>query len=151
MDARMTMSDQVMPGATAGIQQIYKAMYRGGADHSVLELVHLRVSQINGCSACVFAGNESAQKAGIPVDKLLQLAAWRESALFDEGERAALNLAEVPTRLADKGEAVSDEDFEAAADVFDEGALSAIILMIGVTNMFNRLNGIIREQAGKTW
>ena len=90
-------------------------------------------------------------KAGESDDRLLQVVAWRESDLFTDAERAALAMAEAATRLADHPEAVSDEIWSDAADHFDEQQLAAIILMIGITNLFNRLNTTIREPAGATW
>ncbi|WP_329474819.1 carboxymuconolactone decarboxylase family protein [Kribbella sp. NBC_01510] len=151
MTARMKNPAMVLPDAMTGIQNIYKAMHKGGVPQTTLELVHLRASQINGCSPCVDAGVKSARKAGESDDRLLQVVAWRESDLFTDAERAALAMAEAATRLADHPEAVSDEIWSEAADHFDEQQLAAIILMIGITNLFNRLNTTIREPAGATW
>jgi AhpD family alkylhydroperoxidase len=116
-----------------------------------MELVHLRASQINGCSACVYAGTRNAQQAGETPDRLLLLAAWRETDAFTEAERAALALTEAATRLADRSDAVTDEIWEEAVDHFDEKGLAAIVLMIATTNLFNRLNATIREPAGASW
>ncbi|GAA2637463.1 hypothetical protein GCM10010411_91320 [Actinomadura fulvescens] len=77
------------------------------------------------------------------------MAAWREAPFFDDAERAALELTERLTRVADQsGEAVPDELFDEVADLFDERRLSALVLAIGVTNMFNRINATVREVAG---
>jgi AhpD family alkylhydroperoxidase len=141
----------VLPDAMTGIQNIYKAMHKGGVAETTLELVHLRASQINGCSPCVDAGVKSAKKAGETDERLLQVVAWRESGLFTDAERAALAMAEAATRLADHPEAVTDEIWAEATDHFTEEQLAAIILMIGITNLFNRLNTTIREPAGATW
>jgi len=141
----------VLPDAMTGIQNIYKAMHKGGVPETTLELVHLRASQINGCSPCVDAGVKSARKAGETDERLLQVVAWRESNLYTDSERAALAMAEAATRLADRPEAVTDEIWAEAADHFDEQQLAAIVLMIGITNLFNRLNTTIREPAGATW
>ncbi|WP_328519783.1 carboxymuconolactone decarboxylase family protein [Kribbella sp. NBC_00359] len=151
MTARMKNPAVVLPDAMTGIQNIYKAMHKGGVPETTLELVHLRASQINGCSPCVDAGVKSARKAGESDDRLLQVVAWRESDLFTDAERAALAMAEAATRLADHPEAVTDEIWSDAADHFDEQQLAAVILMIGITNLFNRLNTTIREPAGATW
>ncbi|MFI5693865.1 carboxymuconolactone decarboxylase family protein [Kribbella sp. NPDC051586] len=151
MSARMKNPAMVLPDAMTGIQNIYKAMHKGGVPETTLELVHLRASQINGCSPCVDAGVKSARKAGESDDRLLQVVAWRESNLFTDAERAALAMAEAATRLADNPEAVTDTIWDDAADHFNEEQLSAIILMIGITNLFNRLNTTIREPAGATW
>ncbi|MGA5817315.1 carboxymuconolactone decarboxylase family protein [Kitasatospora sp. NPDC094028] len=142
----------VLPDAMKGIQTIYKSMYQGGVAPRLLELVHLRASQINGCSACVFGGVDSARKHGVSDDQLHALVAWREAPFFSDEERATLALTEAATRIADRsGKAVPDEIWDAAADHFSEEQLSAIILMISLTNFFNRINTTIEEPAGTTW
>jgi len=110
--------------------------------------VHLRASQINGCSACVDSGARSARKAGETEERLATVVAWREAPYFSDAERAALALAEAATRLADRPDPVPDEVWDAAADHYDEKQLAAIILMIAVTNLFNRLNATTRQVAG---
>lgn len=151
MPARMKNPAMILPDAMKGIQNLYKAMSQGGVPQQTLELVHLRASQINGCSACVDAGVRSAKKVGETDERLFALAAWRETPYFTDAERAALALAEAATRLADRADAVSDEIWEEAANHFDEKGLAAIIIMIATTNLFNRLNATIREQAGAAW
>jgi AhpD family alkylhydroperoxidase len=151
MQARMKNPAIVLPDAMTGIQHLYKAMGQGGVAQATLDLVHLRVSQINGCSACVHVGVRNARAAGETEDRLLQVAAWRETDLFTPAERAALALSEAATRLADGAAAVTDELWAAATEHFDEEGLAAIVLMIGLTNLFNRLNTTIREPAGAIW
>jgi len=150
--ARMKNPAMVLPDAMKGIQTIYQAMYQGGAAPQILELVHLRASQINGCSACVFAGVAGAKKHGESDQRLHSVAAWREAPFFTDAERTALALTEAATRIADRtGQAVPDEIWNEATDHFTEEQLSAIILMIALTNFFNRLNTTIEEPAGTTW
>jgi AhpD family alkylhydroperoxidase len=151
MSARMQNPTALLPDATKGIQNIYKAIGQSGTDGKVLELVHLRASQINGCSPCVFGGVKSALKNGETDERLHQVAAWRDSDLFTDAERAALAMAEAATRLADHPYAVTDEIWAAAAEHYGEKELSAIVLMISLTNMFNRLNTTVRAPAGATW
>jgi AhpD family alkylhydroperoxidase len=152
MKARMTIPAPIMSDAQGGIQQIFQAIYKGNAPQELLELVHLRASQINGCSACVFASNVSAKRNGETDERLFQLAAWREAPFFSDAERAALQLTEVATRLADRsGAAVPDELWDEVADHFTEEQLSSIILMIAITNLFNRINAIVQEPAGTLW
>ncbi|MFJ3235669.1 carboxymuconolactone decarboxylase family protein [Streptomyces sp. NPDC086787] len=152
MNARMKNPALVLPDATKGIQNIYKAAYQGGVSPQLLELVHLRASQINGCSACVFSGVAGAKKHGETDERLHAVAAWREAPFFSDEERAALALTEAATRIADRpGKAVSDEVWNEAADHFDERQLSSIILMVALTNFFNRINTTIEEPAGTTW
>jgi AhpD family alkylhydroperoxidase len=149
MEARM--KSQANPDVITAIQQLNKAIHAGGVDPLVLELVHLRASQINGCSPCVFAGVESAKKLGETEERLHNVVTWRETPFFTEEERAALALTEAATRIQDGAPGVTDEIWDAAAAHFDEKQLSAIILDIAMTNFFNRINRTIREQAGKTW
>ena len=151
MGSRMTNPAMVLPDAMTGIQNIFKAVHKGGVSQTTLELVHLRASQINGCSACVYGGVHSAKKAGETDERLHQVAVWREADCFTDAERAALALTEAATRLADHPDAVSDAIWDDVADHFDEKGLSAIILMISLTNLFNRINTTVKEPAGQTW
>ncbi|GGN71626.1 carboxymuconolactone decarboxylase family protein [Nocardia rhizosphaerihabitans] len=148
MQSRMQNPAMVLTDAMGPIQQVLKAVQTGGVDGEILELVHLRVSQINGCSSCVDAGTKTARKAGVSEERLATVVAWRETPYFTDEERAALELAEAATRLADRSNAVTDEIWDAAASYFDEKQLASIVLMIGVTNMFNRLNATTRQIAG---
>ena len=147
MQARMNNPAMVL-GAMEPFQALFKAVYAGGVDPVTLELVHLRVSQINGCSACVDSGAKAARKAGETEERLATVVAWREAPYFSDAERAALALAEAATRLADRPDPVPDGVWDDAADHFDEKGLAAIVLMIGVTNLFNRLNATTRQIAG---
>jgi AhpD family alkylhydroperoxidase len=138
----------ILPDVTQGVQSLLKAAYKGGVPRKTLELVHLRASQINGCSYCVDSGARNAKKAGETDERLFAVAAWRETPYFTDAERAALALTEAATRLADRPDPVSDEIWEEAAHHYDEKGLSAILVMIATTNLFNRLNAPIRQQAG---
>ncbi len=149
MQARMTSPGN--PDVIAAIQSLNKTIYAGDVDPLLLELVHLRASQINGCSACVFAGIRSAKRRGETDERLHSVGTWRETPFFSDEERAALALTEAATRLQDDAPGVTDEIWEAAAAHFDETQLSAIILNIALTNFFNRINRTIHEQAGKAW
>jgi AhpD family alkylhydroperoxidase len=141
----------ILPDAMKGIQSLYKAMHQGGVPQQTLELVHLRASQINGCSACVDSGLRGARKAGETDERLFAVVAWRETPYFTDAERAALALTEAATRLSDRADAVPDEIWNEAAAHYNEQQLAALILMIATTNFFNRLNATIKEQAGATW
>jgi AhpD family alkylhydroperoxidase len=148
MQARMNNPAMVLPNAMQPIQALFKAVGKGGVPPATLELVHLRTSQVNGCSACVDSGARSARKAGETDERLFSVAAWREAPYFTDAERAALALAEAATRLADRADPVPDEIWDQAADHYDEQGLAALILMIAVTNLFNRLNATTRQVAG---
>ena len=147
MQARMKNPAMVL-GAMEPFQALFKAVYAGGVDRATLELVHLRASQINGCSACVDSGARSARKAGETEERLATVAAWREAPYFSDAERAALALAEAATRLADRPDPVPDEVWDAAAAHYDEKGLAAIVFMIALTNLFNRVNATTRQVAG---
>jgi AhpD family alkylhydroperoxidase len=112
------------------------------------ELVLLRVSQINGCGACVDMHTKEATHAGETAVRLHMVAAWREATVFTDAERAALELAEQGTRLADAAGGVPDEVWANAAKHYDEDQLGALVSLIAVINAFNRLNVITQRPGG---
>jgi AhpD family alkylhydroperoxidase len=139
------------PDVTTGVQHLYKAVYASGLPREIVELVHLRASQTNGCSACVNAGVASAGQGGVSTEKLLTVAAWYENPLFDDAERAALAVTEAATRLSDRPGAVTDEIWAEAAKHYDEKQLGALVLMVALSNFFNRINTTLRIPAGTRW
>jgi AhpD family alkylhydroperoxidase len=141
----------VLPDTMQAVGSLYKAVHSAGVPKQVLELVHLRASQINGCSPCVDAGARSARKAGVADEKLFALAAWRETPYFSDAERAALALAEAATRLSDRSDPVPDAIWDAAAKHYGEPQLAALVLWIATTNFFNRLNATTRQPAPQNW
>lgn len=149
MQARMKNPVKFFPEALPAIQELLKATRQGNVPQTTLELVHLRASQINGCSYCVDSGAKSAKKAGETDERLFAVAAWKEAPYFTDAERAALALAEAATRLADNTDPVSDETWNEAANYYDEGGLATLVLMIAITNFFNRLNAPTKQIAGK--
>lgn len=151
MQARMKNPAMVISEAMPAILTVYNATKKAGVPESTLELVHLRASQINGCGYCVYGGAMAARKAGVSDEKLFALAAWREAPWFTDAERAALALAEAATRLSDREDPVPDEIWNEAAKHYDERGLAALVLMIGVSNLFNRINATTRQVAGPTW
>ncbi|WP_219471288.1 carboxymuconolactone decarboxylase family protein [Nonomuraea rhizosphaerae] len=152
MEARMKNPAFVLSETMKGIQGIYKGIYEGGAPQELLEIVALRTSQINGCSACVHAHVANLKKSGESDERVGNVAAWREAPFYSDIERAALALTEAVTRMADRStDAVSDDLWNEVADHFDEKQLSAIILTISITNFFNRINATIKEPAGASW
>ncbi len=148
MQARMSNPATILPDALHGIQGLLKATREGGVPQTTLELVHLRASQINGCSFCVDSGVRSAKKAGESDERIGAVAAWREAPYFTDAERAALALTESVTRLADRANAVPDDIWNEAARHYDEKGLAALLLMIATTNLFNRLNASTKQVAG---
>jgi AhpD family alkylhydroperoxidase len=149
MQPRMSNPAKILPDINTGIQALLKATRQGGVPQATLELVHLRASQINGCSFCVDSGARSAKKAGETDERLFAVAAWREAPYFTDAERAALALTEAATRLADRADPVPDAIWDEAARHYDEQGLAALVLMIAITNLFNRLNATTRQIAGR--
>ena len=112
------------------------------------ELVKIRASQINGCAACTDMHTKDAAHAGETQQRLNLIAAWREATVFTEAERAALELTEQGTRIADAAGGVSDEAWANAAKFFDSEQLGALTATIAVINAYNRLNVISKNQGG---
>ena len=138
----------LIPGAWQAVASLAEATKKGGVPEPTLALVHLRASQINGCSACVDGGTRTALKAGETPERLGTVAAWREAPYFSDAERAALALTEAATRLADSPDPVPDEIWDEATKHYDERGMAALVLAIAVTNVFNRLNRVTRQPAG---
>ncbi|WP_328460827.1 carboxymuconolactone decarboxylase family protein [Actinoplanes sp. NBC_00393] len=149
MQARITSSASA--DIMKAVNLLYKEAHSAGVPNATLELVHLRASQINGCSVCVDSGARSAKKNGETEERLWAVAAWRETTYFTDAERAALALAEAATRLADRADAVPDEIWDAAAKHYTEPQLGALVLWIATTNFFNRINAATRQQAPQSW
>lgn len=151
MKSRMKNPAAQLPGAYQAIQGLQEAAKKSGVSETILELVHLRASQINGCGPCVDSGAKHGKDLGLSEEKLSCIAAWRETPHFNEAERAALALAEAATRLSDRVDPVPDDVWSLAAQHFDERALAGIVLHIATTNLFNRLNVTTRQIAGSAW
>jgi AhpD family alkylhydroperoxidase len=115
---------------------------------TVQELVKLRASQINGCGFCTDMHSKDAAQAGESPTRLNLVATWREATVFNEAERAALELTEQGTRIADAAGGVTDEAWANAARHFDDDQLAALVAQIAVINAFNRANVIVRRPAG---
>jgi AhpD family alkylhydroperoxidase len=124
------------------------AMRNRGVPRTTHALVHLRVSQINGCSFCVEMHSRELREAGDSEDRIATVGAWRESPYFSDAERAALGLAEAATRLADRPDPVPDEVWNEAALHYDDEALASLVLAIAAINAWNRLNVATRQPAG---
>ncbi|ATQ43841.1 carboxymuconolactone decarboxylase family protein [Caulobacter mirabilis] len=148
MQARMKNPAMLLPDAMQAILAVKASTEKGGVPQSTLDLVHLRASQINGCGPCIVGGARLARKAGETDDRIWAAAAWREAPFYTDAERAALALTEEITRLADRADAVPDAVWDEAARHFDERGLSAIVMMAGLTNLFNRINVATRQVAG---
>jgi AhpD family alkylhydroperoxidase len=112
------------------------------------ELVKLRASQINGCAFCTDMHAKEAAAAGETQTRLNLVATWREATVFTDAERAALELAEQGTRIADAAGGVTDEAWANAAKHYDEGQLAALVCLIALINAYNRLNVIVAQPGG---
>jgi AhpD family alkylhydroperoxidase len=111
------------------------------------ELVKIRASQINGCAGCLDMHTKDAKQIGESSVRINLVAAWREATVFTEAERAALELTEQGTRVAD-GRGVYDEAWANAATQFDDDQLGALVCLIALINLYNRLNVVVRQPAG---
>jgi len=112
------------------------------------ELVKIRASQINGCGFCTDMHTKDAAHAGETPTRLNLVAAWREATVFTDAERAALELAEQGTRIADAAGGVTDEAWANAAKHHDDDQLAALVSLIALINTFNRMNVIVQQPAG---
>ncbi|MGW3354230.1 carboxymuconolactone decarboxylase family protein [Streptomyces bungoensis] len=115
---------------------------------STQELVSLRASQINGCGWCIDMHTKEAAAAGEAAVRLHLVAAWRESTVFTEAERAALALAEEGTRLADASTGVSDETWELVRKHYDDDQVAALVCQVALINAANRLAVIVHQRGG---
>jgi len=145
MKSRMKQPALVLPDAMKALLDLEKAIAEAGLPKRTLDLINLRASQINGCGYCVDMHARDLKQAGETDERLWGVAAWRESRLFSEAERAALALTEAATRIADRPDAVCDEVWAEAARCYDERQLAAILLQIAGINAWNRLNVAVRQ------
>jgi AhpD family alkylhydroperoxidase len=150
MTARMASPALALPDAMPALQDLGKAISRARVPLP-FELLHLRASQINGCGVCVDGHAKHTRKAGESDERIVAVAAWRETPYFTDAERAALELTEALTRLSDRADQVPDALWDSVAEHFDEEALAAIVMSIAVVNLWNRLNLATRQIAGAGW
>jgi AhpD family alkylhydroperoxidase len=126
------------PGGMKALGSVHGYVSRSGLPATLIDLVYLRVSQINGCAYCIDLHSRDLLKAGVPVEKLLLVPAWDESgSLFSDQEKAALKWAEVVTRVSDTH--VPDEAYAQARATFTEKQLADLTIAIGLMNAYNRL------------
>ncbi len=148
MEPRMTHPAFAVPAALKALTAYSSAGEGLGVPTETLEILHLRASQINGCSVCVELHSGNLRKEGISDERLSTVAAWRDAPYFTDAERAALDLTEHVTRVADRGDPVPDEVWDEAARHYDEQGLSALLIAITSINVWNRLNAATRQVAG---
>jgi AhpD family alkylhydroperoxidase len=152
MNARITQPAVAVPAAMAALQSLGAAIGTTGLPPRTVNLINMRASQINGCAVCLEGGIREAHQAGETDDRLVLLAAWRETPNFTAAERAAIALTEAVTRAADQPDPVSDDVWGDAAAHYDETQLAGLVLQIANINLWNRLNVATRQHAGvHTW
>jgi AhpD family alkylhydroperoxidase len=149
MQSRMKNPAMVIPETMQALLALGRSAELGGVPKRTLNLIHLRASQINGCSVCVDMHARDMRKAGETDDRLFAVAAWRDAPYFNDAERAALELTEALTRLSDRPDPVPDGMWEEATRHYDEKALAALVTAIGTINVWNRLNAATRQVAGE--
>jgi AhpD family alkylhydroperoxidase len=148
MQARIKSPIMVVPDVLQSALSLGSAAKKGNVPAKTLTLVHLRASQINGCSYCVDMHARELKHAGETDERLFAVAAWRDSPLFSDSERAALNLTEAATQLSDRSDPVPDEVWQEAARHYDESGLAILTVNIALINFWNRINVTTRQVAG---
>jgi AhpD family alkylhydroperoxidase len=149
MDARLNFYGNPLAATFAKyINSAGKAVTDSTLPAATQELVKIRASQINGCSFCTDMHTKDAVHAGETSVRLNLIAAWREAKVFTEAERAALELTEQGTRIADAAGGVTDEAWANAAKHYDEDQLAALVSLIALINAYNRMNVITQQPAG---
>jgi len=148
MQARIKNPAIAIPGALEALQKLSASAAGVGIPKTTHYLMHVRASQINGCSVCLDMHSRELEHAGEPNKRIFNIAAWRETPYFSDAERAALALTEAATRLADRPDPVPDEVWEEAARHYSEPQLAALVLSIATINAFNRLNAATRQPSG---
>jgi AhpD family alkylhydroperoxidase len=149
MRARINNPAILVPGAREAFQQLGSAVRGAGIPEATLQMVELRASQINGCSACVDIHTRALEHLGASNERIHTLAAWRETPYFSDAERAALALTEAGTRLADRPDPVPDEVWDQAARHYSESQLAALVVAIATINAYNRANVATRQITGE--
>lgn len=148
MKSRIKSPALSLPGALDALMALSKSVERGGVPRQTIELMHLRVSQINGCAVCLDMHSRALTKLGEEPERMHAVAAWREAPYYSDAERAALALAEAATRLEDRADPVPDDVWAEAARHYGEVALSSLVLSIGIINLWNRLNCATKQVSG---
>jgi AhpD family alkylhydroperoxidase len=128
----------IAPAGAKALGGVHGYVARSGLPGPLVNLVYLRVSQINGCAFCIDMHSRDLIKEGLTIEKLVLVQAWRDAGgMFDARERAALAWAEIVTRVADT--TVPDAEFQSASAVFTEKELVDLTIAIGLMNAYNRL------------
>lgn len=147
MQARMKNPALVMPEVMPAVLALNAALEKGTVPKATLGLVHMRISQINGCAVCLDLHAHGKHYASEKPERMLTVAAWRDAPFFTPPERAALALAESITTIAGRGD-VPDDVWAEASKHYDEAALAHLVMHVALVNLFNRINVTTRQVAG---
>ncbi|MGC1905051.1 MAG: carboxymuconolactone decarboxylase family protein [Candidatus Acidiferrum sp.] len=147
--ARINNPAMLFPEALHHLQALSGVSEQCGVPVNTLGLIHLRASQINGCSVCVDLHVRIPKLKEETIERMLAVSAWRDAPYFTDAERAALALTEAVTRLSDREDPVPDAVWDEAAKHYDEKALGGLLLAIASINVWNRLNVATRQIAGE--
>jgi len=149
MDARLDFNgSEILQKFAKHINSAGEATRQSGLPPATANLALIRASQINGCSVCTDMHTKDAEHAGETSVRINLVAAWRDAKVFTEAERAALELTEQGTRIADAAGGVTDEAWANAAKHYDTDQLAALVCLIALINTYNRLNVILQNQGG---
>ena len=150
MQARIPNPAILLPEVMQALMQLGAVAKKDyGVPERTLSLLHLRASQINGCSVCVDMHARSLRQIGETDERLIAVGAWRDAPYFTDAERSALALTEAATRIADHPDSVSDAIWDEAARHYDQKELAVLTLHIAMINLWNRLNVPTRQVAGE--
>ncbi|QDY77513.1 carboxymuconolactone decarboxylase family protein [Streptomyces qinzhouensis] len=149
MNARVNLAESpIVRQLSKSFGGVVKAISDSGLPRAVQELVMIRASQINGCGFCVDMHTKDAVAEGETDQRLHLVAAWREATVFTDAERAALELTEQGTRIADAAGGVPDAVWANAAKHYEGDRLFALVSLIALINAANRTNVITQQPAG---
>ena len=149
MQPRIKSPAMTVPGALEALIALTKSVEKCSVPRTTLELMNLRASQINGCSVCLDLHSRALKKIGEKDERIIAVAAWREAPYYSDAERAALALTEAATRINDRADPVPEEIWREASKHYNEAALGALVMSIGLINLWNRLNAATRQVGGE--
>jgi len=149
MQPRIKSPAMTVPGALEALIALTKSIEKCGVPRATLELMNMRASQINGCSVCLDLHSRALKKIGEKDERIIAVAAWREAPYYSDAERAALALTEAATRINDRADPVPEEIWREASKHYNEAALGALVMSIGLINLWNRLNAATRQVGGE--
>jgi AhpD family alkylhydroperoxidase len=150
MQARISNPAMLLPEVTQALMALGAVAKKDyGVPERTLSLMHLRASQINGCSVCVDMHARGLRTIKETDERLVSVAAWRDAPYFTDAERAALALTEAATRMADRSDPVPDEIWNEAARHYSEKELAVLTVHIAMINLWNRINVPTRKVPGE--